>query len=114
MNCENILSEDGLINAGNYPNSDDDGVFHIVSREEFNDLAAEHAKEVEGMSYEEYCDIEQEAWNEMLKEQLKSPWEKSIPDFIMDPKQCLINKRTTKKPISTAAILNALAIKASG
>jgi len=56
-----------------------------VSREEFEQLQGEHAEEVEGVTYEEYCETELERWKDMLKEQLKPLWEKSIPDSLLNP-----------------------------
>jgi hypothetical protein len=53
--------------------------WYVVSYQEFEQLNAEHSPEVEGLSYEEYCEIEHECWNEMLKVQLEEPWKKSIP-----------------------------------
>ena len=45
----------------------DDPLKNIVSREEFEQLKGEHSEEVEGVTYEEYCETERECWNEMLK-----------------------------------------------
>jgi hypothetical protein len=51
---------------------------YVVSVLEFEQMKEEKFKDVDGLSYEEYCEIESECWNEMLKEQLKPLWEKSI------------------------------------
>lgn len=114
MNSENILTEDGLIHSGSYPETYDAAIFQIVSREEFNELQREHDKDAEGVSFEEYCETEREAWNEMLKEQLKEPWEKSIPDYMMDSKRISANNRAAKKSLSTASIRNAIGIMHTG
>jgi len=57
---------------------------YVVSVLEFEQMKQEKFKDVEGLSYEEYCELESECWNEMFKEQLKPLWEKSIPDSIID------------------------------
>ena len=40
---------------------------YIVSLEEFEQLKQENDDDVKGFSYEEYCEIEREGWNDMAK-----------------------------------------------
>lgn len=65
---------------------------YVVTHAEYLQLKAEHSEEVEGVSYEEYCETEKECWNEMLNEQLKQPWERSIPDSLLNPQPKALNR----------------------
>lgn len=53
--------------------------FYVVSEAEFNELKATNAPEVEGLSYDEYIELEHECWTGMLHVQLMQPWERPIP-----------------------------------
>ena len=81
----------GFLHEQNFDTKNPD--VYVVTHAEYLQLKAEHAKEVEGMSYEEYCESEKECWNEMLHEQLKQPWEKSIPDSLLNPKAQILNRK---------------------
>jgi hypothetical protein len=56
--------------------------FYVVSREEYESLKKEHANEVEGLSYDEYCALESECWHGLLSTLLESPINKAFNDFI--------------------------------
>lgn len=40
---------------------------YVVSLEEFEQLKQDNDEDVIGISYEEYCEIEREGWNDMAK-----------------------------------------------
>jgi hypothetical protein len=82
--------------------------YYVVSRDEFEQLKREHAKEVEGLSYDEYCELESECWHDMLREQLKSHWEK-IPDSLFQPNAVKLEKRfRAKSPAVRGLILKTI------
>ena len=81
----------------------------VVSLEEYEQLKAEHSSDVEGLSYEEYCELERECWNQMYQMQLIQPWEKSIPESLLNPELYIIQERhLTKKPRLRSLILKAM------
>ena len=48
---------------------------YVVSLQEFMELKQENADEVQGFSYEEYCEIEREGWNDCIKTALNKEFE---------------------------------------
>jgi len=53
----------------------------VVSIEEFEQLKAENDEDVLGFSYEEYCEIEREGWNDIVRAVIRQQFEalESIP-----------------------------------
>lgn len=52
--------------------------YYVVSLAEFIQMKEEKYPDVEGLSYEEYCAIESECWDEMFKVQMMAPWERPL------------------------------------
>jgi len=105
-NCE-ILKIDMEVKTEGYEN--EYPLYFVVSKKEFEELQAEHAPEVEGLSYDEYCELESECWNEMLKEQLKEPWEKILPEYLLNPVPMVIaRKKLPTKPVLRRMILKSI------
>lgn len=48
---------------------------YVVSLAEFMELKAENAEEVQGLSYEEYCEIEREGWDDCVKAAMNKTFE---------------------------------------
>lgn len=67
-------------------------VWQVVSREEYDQLCAENSKEVENMTYEEYCQLENEAWHDMLEKMLLPPWDELHMEFCRKRQNEVMNK----------------------
>jgi hypothetical protein len=54
---------------------------YVVSREEFEELKKQNDEDVEGLDYEEFCEVERESWTDHVRMVFRKPFEAldSIP-----------------------------------
>lgn len=49
--------------------------WYVVSLEDFEELKTENDDSAAGFSYEEFCELEREAWNDMVRQALNKEFE---------------------------------------